>query len=84
MQRTRSLVAGVVGVGMITTGAMAQSGCPATWTDSGRSVALPQLLVWYGPGAQFLDANGDGLQTKRICSPSNAGHSISGSEALLA
>ena len=62
MQRTRSFVAGVVGVGMMTTGAMAQSGCPATWTDSGRSVALPQLLVWYGPGAQFLDANGDGLQ----------------------
>jgi hypothetical protein len=58
----RSLMAGVVGAGVVATGAAAQENCPIQWAETGATVALPTLTLWYGPGAQFLDANGDGLK----------------------
>ena len=37
-------------------------GCPLAWTQTPTSIALPPLMLWYGPGAVFLDANGDGTE----------------------
>ena len=37
--------------------------CGLDWAALGDSIPIPtQADAWYGPGAQFLDANGDGIQ----------------------
>ncbi len=37
--------------------------CGLDWAPRGDSLPVPtQADAWYGPGAQFLDANGDGIQ----------------------
>jgi len=64
---------GIVDYGQILSGQLADANangvpdvcevCANPWLPIGDSLAVPtQADAWYGPGAQFLDANGDGLK----------------------
>jgi hypothetical protein len=64
---------GIVDYGQILAGQLADANangvpdvcevCANPWLPIGDSLAVPtQADAWYGPGAQFLDANGDGLK----------------------
>ena len=64
---------GIVDYGQILAGALidadhnnvpdACEACGLSWAPSGDSLPVPtQADAWYGPGGQFIDANGDGIK----------------------
>ena len=58
-----NLLANIVATGMTLASASARDEhCPIAWDVAAGSVEVPPLIILYGPGAQFLDANGDGIK----------------------